>query len=43
MCQRLKLTLHHTDEDGVPPVLIAKIRKGQELKVRCVAKKVSQH
>jgi len=29
------------DEQGVAPVLICKIRKGQELKVRCVAKKVS--
>ena len=28
------------DEQGVAPVLICKIRKGQELKVRCIAKKV---
>jgi DNA-directed RNA polymerase II subunit RPB3 len=28
------------DQPGVPPVLITKIRKGQELKVRCTAKKV---
>ena len=28
-------------EEGVPPVLICKIRKGQALKVRCIAKKVS--
>jgi len=27
------------DQPGVPPVLITKIRKGQELKVRCTAKK----
>ncbi len=28
-------------EEGVEPVLICKIRKGQELKVKCIAKKVS--
>jgi hypothetical protein len=28
------------DKADVPPVLICKIRKGQELKLRCVAKKV---
>ncbi|CCM01465.1 uncharacterized protein FIBRA_03519 [Fibroporia radiculosa] len=27
------------DDPNVPPVLICKIRKGQELKVRCIAKK----
>ncbi|KAF8592364.1 hypothetical protein K439DRAFT_1400124 [Ramaria rubella] len=27
------------DEPGVPPVLICKIRKGQELKLRCIARK----
>ncbi|KAI0930304.1 hypothetical protein AcW1_009037 [Taiwanofungus camphoratus] len=27
------------NEPGVPPVLICKMRKGQELKVRCIAKK----
>jgi DNA-directed RNA polymerase II subunit RPB3 len=29
-------------EQDVAPVLICKIRKGQELKIRCIAKKVSQ-
>jgi DNA-directed RNA polymerase II subunit RPB3 len=29
-----------SDKADVPPVLICKIRKGQELKLRCVAKKV---
>jgi hypothetical protein len=29
-----------TEDPNVPPVLLCKIRKGQELKVRCVAKKV---
>lgn len=28
------------DETGVPPVIICKIRKGQELKLKCIAKKV---
>ena len=28
------------DDSEVPPILICKIRKGQELKVRCIAKKV---
>ena len=36
----LSSILFKKDEPGVPPVLICKIRKGQELKVRCIAKKV---
>lgn len=28
------------DELGVEPILICKIRKGQELKLKCIAKKV---
>lgn len=28
------------DDPGVPPVLICKIRKGQELKIKCIVKKV---
>jgi hypothetical protein len=30
----------NTDEPGVAPVLLCKIRKGQELKLRCIARKV---
>lgn len=39
-CSFLSLTLS-TDEPGVAPVLICKIRKGQELKLRCIARKVT--
>jgi DNA-directed RNA polymerase II subunit RPB3 len=28
------------DDPNTPPVLICKIRKGQELKIKCIAKKV---
>lgn len=28
------------DDPDVPPILVCKIRMGQELKVRCIAKKV---
>jgi DNA-directed RNA polymerase II subunit RPB3 len=33
----------YSDDPSVPPVLICKIRKGQELSVRCIAKKVISH
>ena len=33
-------TLCVQDDPDVPPILICKIRMGQELKVRCIAKKV---
>lgn len=29
-----------TDDPNVSPVLLCRIRKGQELKLRCIAKKV---
>jgi DNA-directed RNA polymerase II subunit RPB3 len=29
-----------TDDPNMPPVLICKIRKGQELRIKCIAKKV---
>jgi DNA-directed RNA polymerase II subunit RPB3 len=32
----------YSDDLSTPPVLICKIRKGQELRVRCLAKKVVQ-
>ena len=32
-----------TGDPSVPPVLICKIRKGQELKLKCIAKKVSDY
>lgn len=32
----------YTADPNVAPVLICKIRKGQELKVKCIAKKVSE-
>lgn len=31
------------DDPNVPPVLIARLGKGQEIKARCIAKKVSVH
>ena len=31
------------DDSSTPPVLICKIRKGQELKITCIAKKVCIH
>jgi len=34
--------LARTDDPNTPPVLICKIRKGQELKIKCIAKKVWQ-
>jgi DNA-directed RNA polymerase II subunit RPB3 len=36
----LSLKLSPKDDPSVAPVLLCKIRKGQELKLKCVAKKV---
>jgi DNA-directed RNA polymerase II subunit RPB3 len=40
LSRTLWLKLSPKDDPSVAPVLICKIRKGQELKLKCVAKKV---
>ncbi len=36
----IRILTNAVDDSSTPPVLICKIRKGQELKVTCIAKKV---
>jgi DNA-directed RNA polymerase II subunit RPB3 len=39
----ISLIFHSSGDPNHPPVLICKIRKGQELRVKCTAKKVRVH
>ena len=39
-CSRNQQLFVQPDDPEVSPILICKIRKGQELRVRCIAKKV---